>query len=122
MNLERQPKPVNPLHRSLPHGDFGARGDLSRWKLIPAIGNLAAANRYRPVSPSSDLPLILSPPRASAGSWIMKSNLGDLAHRSRVLQVSTRAQRFENMLVAGGAASHALELARANLGNGLYWG
>ena len=44
MNLERQPKPVNPLHRSLPHGDFGARGDLSRWKLIPAICNLAAAN------------------------------------------------------------------------------
>jgi glucose-6-phosphate 1-dehydrogenase len=24
---------------------LGATGDLSRWKLIPAIGNLAAANR-----------------------------------------------------------------------------
>jgi hypothetical protein len=24
---------------------LGAKGDLSRWKLIPAIGNLAAANR-----------------------------------------------------------------------------
>ena len=29
----------------MPHADLGANGDLNRWKLIPAIGNLAAANR-----------------------------------------------------------------------------
>ena len=44
MNLDRQAKPVNP-----PAGPclmvIWASGDLSRWKLIPAIGNLAAASQ-----------------------------------------------------------------------------
>ena len=44
MNLDRRAKSVNPPRGSVPHGDFGAKGDLSRWRLIPAIGNLAAAN------------------------------------------------------------------------------
>lgn len=44
MNLDRKRSP-SILPRTLPPSDLGATGDLRGWKLIPAIGNLARANR-----------------------------------------------------------------------------
>jgi len=110
----------------MPHGDLGANGDLNRWKLIPAIGNLAAANRL----PSRFVIVGFAFDPLTAESFRQQLNdeikiFSTSPIDPEFLPVPARAPfqaRKYATVVAGGAAFLRQRARRSKPGNGLYWG
>jgi len=106
----------------MPHGDLGANGDLNRWKLIPAIGNLAAASQLPSCSRHRRICL------AESFRQQLKDEIKIFSTSPidpEFLPVPARAPfqaRKYATVVAGGAAFLRQRARRSKPGNGLYWG
>jgi glucose-6-phosphate 1-dehydrogenase len=110
---------------SLPHGDFGAKGDLSRWKLIPAIGNLAAANRLP--SRFAIVGFAFYPLTTESFRQQLDDEIKTLASvpidREFSQSLLARPFRLENMRPSSRVRRlSSPESRRSKPGNGLYWG